>query len=81
MVLSRLYTSSGVSELSLFYEIDTDFEQNPPPKPLASLKFMAPLITHVQTILPSEYQLPLDIRTFFKDGKSLLSWFSTQAVG
>ncbi|CAL1703942.1 unnamed protein product [Somion occarium] len=41
--------------------------QNPPPKPLASLKFMAPLITHVQTILPSEYQLPLDIRTFFKD--------------
>ncbi|KAJ3553344.1 hypothetical protein NM688_g3662 [Phlebia brevispora] len=42
-------------------------KQKPPPKPPSSLKFMAPLIEHVQSIIPVEYQLPQDIRTFFKD--------------
>jgi hypothetical protein len=41
-------------------------EQRPPPKPLPS--FMAPLISQLQTTLPTEYQLPDDIRNFFKDG-------------
>ncbi|EGN96125.1 hypothetical protein SERLA73DRAFT_170540 [Serpula lacrymans var. lacrymans S7.3] len=37
----------------------------PPPKPPPSL--IAPLIHHAQISLPREYQLPDDIRTFFKD--------------
>ncbi|KAF7796545.1 hypothetical protein EIP86_007725 [Pleurotus ostreatoroseus] len=41
--------------------------QKPPPKPPTSLRFMAPLIDHVQSTIPSEYQLPEDIRTFFKN--------------
>ncbi|KAI0371792.1 hypothetical protein BV20DRAFT_941308 [Pilatotrama ljubarskyi] len=45
-------------------------EQRPPPKPPASLKFMAPLIHELSTRIPSEYQLPHDIRTFFKDVSS-----------
>ncbi|OSD02774.1 hypothetical protein PYCCODRAFT_1435055 [Trametes coccinea BRFM310] len=42
-------------------------EQRPPPKPPASLKFMGPLIHELSTKIPCEYQLPQDIRTFFKD--------------
>ncbi|KAI8998911.1 hypothetical protein BD414DRAFT_512473 [Trametes punicea] len=42
-------------------------EQRPPLKPPASLKFMAPLVYELSTKIPSEYQLPQDIRTFFKD--------------
>lgn len=42
-------------------------KQKPPPKPPASLKFMAPLIDQLQSSLPVEFQLPQDIRTFFKD--------------
>lgn len=41
--------------------------QNPLPRPPRS--FMAPLIQHVQSLYPVEYQLPDDIRGFFKDGK------------
>ncbi|THH31753.1 hypothetical protein EUX98_g2428 [Antrodiella citrinella] len=40
---------------------------NPPPKPPASLKFMAPLFAQLQSTIPHEFQLPGDIRTFFKD--------------
>ncbi|KZT26346.1 hypothetical protein NEOLEDRAFT_1063514 [Neolentinus lepideus HHB14362 ss-1] len=39
--------------------------QNPPPNPAPS--FFAPMIYHVQTTIPTEYQLPDDIRGFFKD--------------
>ncbi|KAI0637273.1 hypothetical protein C8Q77DRAFT_558604 [Trametes polyzona] len=42
-------------------------EQRPPPKPPASLKFMGPLLHELNSKIPSEYQLPQDIRTFFKD--------------
>ncbi|EKM55772.1 uncharacterized protein PHACADRAFT_256634 [Phanerochaete carnosa HHB-10118-sp] len=42
-------------------------KQKPPTKPTASLKFMAPLIDQLQTSLPGEFQLPQDIRSFFKD--------------
>ncbi|KAI0362764.1 hypothetical protein OH77DRAFT_1389108 [Trametes cingulata] len=45
-------------------------EQRPPPKPPASLKFMAPLVHELGTRIPSEFQLPHDIRTFFKDVSS-----------
>jgi hypothetical protein len=31
---------------------------------------MTPLITQLQTSLPSEYHLPDEIRNFFKDGVS-----------
>ena len=40
--------------------------QNPPPKPAPS--FMSPLIHLVQTSIPKEFQLPDDVRGFFKDG-------------
>ncbi|EPT05920.1 hypothetical protein FOMPIDRAFT_41897 [Fomitopsis schrenkii] len=42
-------------------------QQKPPHKPPASLKFMAPLVAELQTRIPGEYQLPLDIRSHFKD--------------
>ncbi|GJE97073.1 hypothetical protein PsYK624_132830 [Phanerochaete sordida] len=42
-------------------------KQKPPPKPPASLKFMAPLIDQLQMNLPYEFQLPQDVRGFFKD--------------
>ena len=42
-------------------------QQNPPPKPPPS--FMSPLIVHLQNTLPVEFQLPDEIRTFFKSGK------------
>ncbi|TFK55031.1 hypothetical protein OE88DRAFT_991469 [Heliocybe sulcata] len=39
--------------------------QNPPPNPAPSV--LAPMIYQVQTSIPMEYQLPDDIRGFFKD--------------
>ncbi|KAI0646774.1 hypothetical protein C8Q79DRAFT_1067708 [Trametes meyenii] len=42
-------------------------EQRPPPKPPASLKFMGSLVNELNTKMPTEYQLPQDIRTHFKD--------------
>ncbi|KAH9842873.1 uncharacterized protein C8Q71DRAFT_225371 [Rhodofomes roseus] len=42
-------------------------QQKPPPKPPASLKFMAPLIAELQARMPVEFQPPSDIRTYFKD--------------
>ncbi|CCM02914.1 uncharacterized protein FIBRA_05028 [Fibroporia radiculosa] len=39
----------------------------PPARPPASLKFLIPLIEHLQTTLPIEFQLPQDIRSHFKD--------------
>lgn len=42
--------------------------QKPTPKIPASLKFMAPLVNELATRIPAEYQLPQDIRSFFKDG-------------
>ncbi|KAH7927720.1 hypothetical protein BV22DRAFT_1006394 [Leucogyrophana mollusca] len=39
--------------------------KNPPPKPAPS--FMSPLIQVAQTSYPREFQLPEDVRTFFKD--------------
>ncbi|THH15887.1 hypothetical protein EW146_g4662 [Bondarzewia mesenterica] len=39
-------------------------KQHPPPKPSPS--FMSPLIQHLQNSLPVEFQLPEDVRTFFK---------------
>lgn len=55
--------------LGVFSPSFYDFVQKPPSKPPVSLKFMAPLIDHVQTGLPAEFQLPQDLRTFFKDGR------------
>ncbi|KAI0747830.1 hypothetical protein C8Q80DRAFT_1168672 [Daedaleopsis nitida] len=42
-------------------------EQRPSPKPPASLKFMAPLVHELGSKIPAEFQLPSDIRSFFKD--------------
>ncbi|KAM5535620.1 hypothetical protein V8D89_010787 [Ganoderma adspersum] len=42
-------------------------EQRPPPKPPTTLKFMGPLIQELGTKIPTEFQLPQDIRSFFKD--------------
>ncbi|KAI0670671.1 hypothetical protein C8Q78DRAFT_975030 [Trametes maxima] len=42
-------------------------EQRPPPKPPTSLKFMGTLVHELNARIPSEYQLPQDIRTHFKD--------------
>ncbi|KAI9569108.1 hypothetical protein HD554DRAFT_2095314 [Boletus coccyginus] len=39
--------------------------RNPPPKPAPS--FMSPLIHLAQTSIPKEFQLPDDVRGFFKD--------------
>ncbi|KAF8582197.1 hypothetical protein K439DRAFT_1635501 [Ramaria rubella] len=39
--------------------------QNPPPKPRRSL--LAPLFHHLQMSVPTEFELPEDIRGFFKD--------------
>ncbi|KZT69057.1 hypothetical protein DAEQUDRAFT_302117 [Daedalea quercina L-15889] len=41
--------------------------QQTPPKPPASLKFMAPLVAELQARIPAEFQLPADIRAYFKD--------------
>ncbi|KAI0781240.1 hypothetical protein BD413DRAFT_24898 [Trametes elegans] len=42
-------------------------EQRPLSKPPASLKFMGPLLHELSCKIPSEFQLPQDIRGFFKD--------------
>ncbi|KAI1790739.1 hypothetical protein LXA43DRAFT_1014785 [Ganoderma leucocontextum] len=42
-------------------------EQRPPPKPPTTLKFMGPLIQELGTKIPTEFQVPQDIRSFFKD--------------
>ncbi|TBU28935.1 hypothetical protein BD311DRAFT_662317 [Dichomitus squalens] len=42
-------------------------EQRPPPKPPASLKFMGPLVHELGHRTPTEFQLPQDVRSFFKD--------------
>lgn len=49
-----------------FTAVDLFLIQNPPPKP--SRSFMAPLIVQAQNFIPREYELPDEIRTFFKDG-------------
>lgn len=43
--------------------------QHPPRKPPPSL--LGPVIHQLQTSHPVEFQLPEDIRTFFKDGQSI----------
>lgn len=45
--------------------------KKPSVKPSIGLKFMASLVEQVETTLPSEFSLPQDIRTFFKDGMLL----------
>ncbi|KAL4065433.1 hypothetical protein J3A83DRAFT_4266976 [Scleroderma citrinum] len=40
--------------------------KHPPPKPTRS-SFLSPLIHHLQLSIPKEFQLPDDIRNFFKD--------------
>jgi hypothetical protein len=35
---------------------------------------MSPLIHQAQTNIPKEFQLPEDVRNFFKDGMSLHGW-------
>ncbi|GJJ12447.1 hypothetical protein Clacol_006689 [Clathrus columnatus] len=42
--------------------------QNPPPKPRRSL--LAPLLQQLQMSIPTEFELPEEIRNFFKDGTS-----------
>lgn len=49
--------------------------QHPPRKPTQSL--FSPLVHVLNYSIPTEYQLPDEIRTFFKDGASLVSQFST----
>jgi hypothetical protein len=50
-----------------FYKtFSSHLQQHPPPKPTPS--FIAPLIHQAQTSMPKEFQLPDDIRNFFKDG-------------
>ena len=44
------------------------FPQQPPAKPPPSL--LSPLIHQLNMSIPVEFQLPEDIRTFFKDGAS-----------
>ncbi|EIW60665.1 uncharacterized protein TRAVEDRAFT_57839 [Trametes versicolor FP-101664 SS1] len=57
-------------------------EQRPPPKPPASLKFMGPLVHELSSRIPSEFQLPQELRTFFKDvGSSIRgSYLDTSEV-
>lgn len=43
--------------------------KKPAPKPPTSLKFMAPLVNELAAKIPTEYQLPSDVRSFFKDGE------------
>ncbi|OCH95270.1 hypothetical protein OBBRIDRAFT_800668 [Obba rivulosa] len=43
-------------------------QQKPPPKVPAKVKFMAPLIEHIATMIPVEFSLPSDVKTYFKDG-------------
>ncbi|KAI0811041.1 hypothetical protein BC629DRAFT_1024748 [Irpex lacteus] len=42
-------------------------QQKPKGKASHGLKFMAPLVEQMDTVLPAEYALPSDVRTFFKD--------------
>ncbi|KAI0688764.1 hypothetical protein BC835DRAFT_1371433 [Cytidiella melzeri] len=41
--------------------------QKPALKSSTGLKFMAPLVEQMEAILPAEYALPSDVRTYFKD--------------
>ncbi|KAI0085417.1 hypothetical protein BDY19DRAFT_996765 [Irpex rosettiformis] len=42
-------------------------QQKPKTKSTHGLKFMTPLVEQIDTVLPAEYALPSDVRTFFKD--------------
>ncbi|KAH9951481.1 hypothetical protein B0H21DRAFT_719147 [Amylocystis lapponica] len=42
-------------------------QQKPKPKPITALKFMSPLVEQLESSIPVEFQLPQDIRTYFKD--------------
>jgi len=50
------------------------FPQQPPAKPPPSL--LSPLIHQLNMSIPVEFQLPEDIRTFFKDGASFFSSYT-----
>lgn len=54
----------------------TKIYKNPPPKPTRS-SFMSPLIHQLQLSIPKEFQLPDEIRNFFKDGLSFCSKIAT----
>ena len=71
VVLSLLHDSEGVSVplCGLYITIHPMPQQHPPPKPPPS--FMSSLIHQAQTSIPKEFQLPDDVRNFFKDGASL----------
>ena len=67
MVLSELYDSQGkvVPSRACLPPANSDV-QHPPRKPPPS--FLSPLIHQVDNAIPTEFQLPEDVRTFFKDG-------------
>jgi hypothetical protein len=53
-------------------------QQHPPVKPPPS--FMSPLIHQAQTNIPKEFQLPEDVRSFFKDGTSFHGRFYVEGL-
>lgn len=53
-------------------------QQHPPNKPPPS--FMSPLIHQAQTNIPKEFQLPEDVRSFFKDGMFLHDRFCLKGL-
>jgi hypothetical protein len=63
LVTSRKYKKFHIR---LFFYANCDVAQNPYPKPPPS--FLSPLITSIQNAPPMEFQLPEDIRTYFKNG-------------
>lgn len=73
MDLSSMRDSTGLCsniEMSLLRAVFIDkFQQKAPAKQPASLKFMGCLIEQLDVTIPAEFQLPQDIRTFFKDGE------------
>ena len=57
-----------LSIVQILYDDSSMPQQHPPPKLPSSA--MSSLIYQVQTSVPKEFQLPHDIRNYFKDGAS-----------
>lgn len=68
MVLSGLHDSKSASHIFHFLRDADSNAQHPPQKSPPS--FLSPVINVLNTSIPTEYQLPDEIRTFFKDGET-----------